>query len=69
VKDGRLSAAVSDSVGDPGQPAVENAIALLRGQQGAEKIADTPARPLTGGNADRADAVPVYRATDCSPPG
>ncbi|MFE6287307.1 sugar ABC transporter substrate-binding protein [Streptomyces sp. NPDC057877] len=56
LKDGRFSATVSNSPADTGELAVTNTIALLRDWR-AEKIAKTPIRLLTEGNADTA---PLY---------
>ncbi|MBQ0824926.1 sugar ABC transporter substrate-binding protein [Streptomyces tagetis] len=56
LKDGRFSATVSNSAGNTGELAVQNAIALLRGRKAA-KIDHTPIRLVTKGNADMA---PLY---------
>ncbi|MBC7273706.1 MAG: sugar ABC transporter substrate-binding protein [Streptomyces sp.] len=56
LKEGRLSATVSNSAGDTGELAVTNTIALLRDWR-AEKIAKTPIRLIT---KDNADTAPLY---------
>ncbi|MGV9279577.1 hypothetical protein [Streptomyces sp. NPDC003730] len=60
MKDGRLSATVSNSAGNTGEPAVHNTIALLRNRP-AEKIDHTPIRLVTKADAD---AAPLYCPAD-----
>ncbi|MET8903444.1 sugar ABC transporter substrate-binding protein [Streptomyces sp. NPDC004538] len=60
LKDGRLSATVSNSAGNTGELAVRNTIALLRDRK-AKKIDHTPIRLVTKGNADTA---PLYCPAD-----
>lgn len=60
LKDGRFAATVSNSAKDTGELAVTNAISLLRKEK-VRKIATTPARLITRGNADTA---PLYCPSD-----
>lgn len=59
LKDGRLSATVSNSANDTGQLAVTNVVGLLRKDK-VDKIDKTPIRLVTKGNADTA---PLYCPT------
>ena len=57
LKDGRFAATVANSAEDTGELAVTNAIDLLRGDDGVDKMATTPVRLVTKRNADTA---PLY---------
>ncbi|MES5818322.1 hypothetical protein [Streptomyces sp. RG80] len=57
LKDGRFAATVADSAEDTGELAVTNAIDLLCGDDGVDKMATTPVRLVTKRNADTA---PLY---------
>ncbi|QIT42435.1 sugar ABC transporter substrate-binding protein [Streptomyces antibioticus] len=56
LKDGRFAATVSNSAADTGKLAVENAIAMMRGEE-VDKVDNTPILLTTKDNADRA---PLY---------
>ncbi|MFJ3667304.1 sugar ABC transporter substrate-binding protein [Streptomyces sp. NPDC090106] len=57
LKDGRFAATVANSAADTGELAVSNALDLLRGDDSVDKVATTPVRLITKGNADTA---PLY---------
>ncbi|NNN32822.1 sugar ABC transporter substrate-binding protein [Streptomyces sp. S3(2020)] len=59
LKDGRFAATVANSAADTGELAVDNTLALLRGEdvEGGAKVATTRVRLVTKGSADTA---PLY---------
>ncbi|MFF3943095.1 sugar ABC transporter substrate-binding protein [Streptomyces phaeofaciens] len=57
LKDGRLSATVSNSAADTGELAVKNVVSLLREDGRADRIDKTPVRLVT---KDNADTAPLY---------
>ncbi|OIJ65403.1 sugar ABC transporter substrate-binding protein [Streptomyces mangrovisoli] len=63
LKDGRLSATVSNSAADTGTLAVENTLSLLRKDKPVDKITKARIRLITRPNADTA---PVYCPSDDS---